>query len=262
MANNLNAVSNNIQSIIDQILATETALKQNLSSPTITEALKIDITTRINELENIKSALLNQLNPLYTSFQTNVAVSNDTLSKQILALGIINAETLNSDRQFGLLTEETRDKTRLVEINTYYGKQYNAHKQIMKTIVLICIPVIILTILGNKGLLPNTFVVLFISFIIIFGIFSIGYQIIDLTNRDKMNYDEYNWKFNKSSAPVPEPSDGSPNINDPWASNFGTCIGSACCATIEAYNATTNTCCNSGSRYNSVSKACELVPVS
>ena len=131
----------------------------------------------------------------------------------------------------------------------------------MKTIVLICIPIIILTILGNKGLIPNTIAVLLITFIILFGIFSIGYQIIDLSNRDNMNYDEYNWKFNKNNAPAPATTDSS-NLNDPWSLNYGTCIGSSCCDTVEAYNTNTNKCCNSGYRFNSelgASGACELI---
>jgi hypothetical protein len=259
MVNSLNSVSNNIQTIIANITATEAELTKILNDASSSAALKLDITSRIAELEAIKVTLLNQLTPLYTAFSDTTNVSNDTLSKQILALGIIDAETVNSDRQLGLLTTEKRDKTRLVEINTYYGKQYNAHKQIMKTIVLICIPVIILTILGNKGLIPNTFAVLIITFIIIFGLFSIGYQIIDLSNRDNMNYDEYDWKFNKAAAPAATPNDIT-NINDPWSANFGTCIGSACCATVEAYNTTTKKCCNSGNRFNSSSVACEAVP--
>jgi hypothetical protein len=127
----------------------------------------------------------------------------------------------------------------------------------MKTIVLICIPIIILTILGNKGLVPNTIAVLLITFIILFGIFSIGYQIIDLSNRDNMNYDEYNWKFNKNNAPAPASSDD--NANDPWALNYGTCIGSSCCANVDAYNTNTNKCCNSGFKYNSATLACEAI---
>jgi hypothetical protein len=256
MSTGLTNVSNNIQNIIDQISTTESALTITLNNASIPDAIKLDITNRLGELAAIKASLLNQLNPLYTSYQDNVALSNDTLSKQILALGIINAEAVNSERQLGLLTTEKQDKTRLVEINTYYGKQYNAHKQIMKTIVLICIPIIILTILGNKGLVPDTFVVLIITFIIIFAMFSIGYQIIDLSNRDNMNFDEYDWKFNKNLAPGPIPVDASLNVNDPWAINYGTCIGSDCCVSVEAYNSTTKKCCPTGKTYNSTTFAC------
>lgn len=260
MVNSLTNVSNNIQSIIDQITVTETALTTTLNDINTPANIKLEINNRLGELGTIKVSLLNQLDPLYTTYRDNVAISNDVLNKQVLALGIINAESINSERQLGLLTDEKRDKSRLVEINTYYGKKYNAHKQIMKTIVLICIPIIILTILGNKGLIPNSFAVLLITFIILFGIFSIGYQIIDLSNRDNMNYDEYNWKFNKNNAPAPADINSPTNLNDPWSTNYGTCIGSSCCATVEAYNTNTKKCCNSGFRYNSTTLACEAIP--
>ena len=257
---NLNNVSNKIQSMIDEISTTKAALIVSLNSAT-TDAQKLDINNRIAELEAIKVNLLNILTPLYTTFQTNVAVTNDTLSKQILALEIINAETVNSDRQLGLLTSEKRDKSRLVEINTYYGKQYNSHKQIMKTIVLICIPIIILTILGNKGLFPNTFAVLLISIIIIFGIFSLGYQIIDVSNRNNMNYDEYDWKFNKNLAPAPIPVNPAAASNDPWSANYGTCLGANCCTSADSYNTLLKKCCNANQIYDTSLKTCAARPI-
>jgi len=221
-----------IQSIISNIDSNKASLLRFLNTnPSLTDVQKIDINSRISELESIKVKLLNQLMPLYTSFETNVSVSNDTLNKQILALKIIQDETDKTTRQINLLNAEKPDKIKLAGINSYYSKKYNSHKQIMKTIVLICIPIIILSILGNKGLIPNTIVVLLISTIIIFGVITIGYQIIDISNRDNMNFDAYDWKFNKSNAPepTPEPVGGEGDINNPWNYAGLTCVGADCC---------------------------------
>jgi hypothetical protein len=193
---------------------------------------KTDITNRIKDLEDIKASLLSQLIPAYATFKTNADVSNNTLNNQILALQIILDETEKTTRQINLLNAEKPDKLKLASINTYYSKKYNSHKQIMKTIVLICIPIIILSILGNKGFVPNTIVVLLISAMIIFGVISVGYQIIDISNRDKMNFDAYNWNFNKSNAPTPTTpsavgSEGDPN--NPWNYAGLTCVGANCC---------------------------------
>lgn len=219
-----------IQSIISNIDSNKSSLLRFLdTSPSLTDPQKKDINDRIAELEAIKVGLLNQLTPLYTTFETNVSVSNDTLNKQILALQIIQDETEKTTRQINLLNGEKPDKIKLAGINTYYSKKYNSHKQIMKTIVLICIPIIILSILGNKGLVPNTLVVLLISSIIIFGVISIGYQIIDISNRDKMDFDAYNWKFNKSNAPAPAPVGSEGDPTNPWNYPSFTCIGADCC---------------------------------
>ena len=71
-----------------------------------------------------------------------------------------------------------------------------------------------------------------------------------------MNYDEYDWKFKKNLAPNPIPVDASTTINDPWSTSYGTCIGSDCCVSVEAYNATTKKCCPTGKTYNTTTFAC------
>jgi hypothetical protein len=240
---NSNLISQ-IQSIISNIDSNKASLLSFLNtSPSLSDAQKTNINTRISELEAIKVSLLNQLSPLYSSFETNVNVSNDTLNKQILALQIIQDETEKTTRQINILNGEKPDKLKLASINTYYSKKYNSHKQIMKTIVLICIPIIILSILGNKGLVPNTIIVLLISAIIVFGVITIGYQIIDISNRDKMDFDAYNWKFNKSNAPSPVPVGAEGDELDPWNYPTLTCIGADCCTTgSTVWDATSKKC--------------------
>ena len=60
MPNSLNPVSNNIQTIIDNITATEAELTKILDDASSSAALKLDITARIAELEAIKVTLLKQ----------------------------------------------------------------------------------------------------------------------------------------------------------------------------------------------------------
>lgn len=201
------------------------------TSPALTTEQKQIITARISELEQTKISLSQQLTPLFNIFGNNLDFSNDILNKQIYTQNVLNDETEKTARQREVLDAEKPDRIRLTGINTYYSKKYNSHKQIMKTIVLICIPIIILSILGNKGLLPNTIVILLISAIIIFGVVTIGYQIIDISNRDKFDFDSYDWKFNKSNAPAPEPVGSGGDPNNPWNINMGYCIGDACCTT-------------------------------
>ena len=68
----------------------------------------------------------------------------------------------------------------------------------------------------------------------------IAIQLIDLSNRDSMNWDEYNWYFDKSSAPSDNGS--STDNSDPWADDSYTCIGQACCNTGTTYSADLNQC--------------------
>ena len=145
----------------------------------------------------------------------------------------------DSKRRLNLLEADKIDKLRLVEINTYYGKQYDAHKQIMKIVVIICIPVLILTILASKEIIPSRLNVLLSGIIIIIGAFIIGAKVIDLSNRDNMNYDEYNWYFNKDDAPT---NSSESSGSDPWATPTITCVGAECCYDNSTYDSVQNIC--------------------
>ena len=52
-----------------------------------------------------------------------------------------------------------------------------------------------------------------------------------------MNYQEYDWNFNTNSVPI-----GTPSKDDPWQSNFGTCIGNMCCSEGLVYDTDINQC--------------------
>jgi hypothetical protein len=54
-----------------------------------------------------------------------------------------------------------------------------------------------------------------------------------------MNWDEYNWYFDKSKAPI-DTTEGTPS--DPWGTPSVTCIGSACCYEGSTYDVNTNIC--------------------
>jgi hypothetical protein len=137
-----------------------------------------------------------------------------------------------------MLEEETYNKLKIVEINTYYGKSYNAHAGLMKSIVFFCIPILILSFLLNREILPQSVGIILISIIIVWAVISITRQIFDMINRDNMNYDEYNWRFNAATAPKGNIGP----VTDPWASVSELCIGSECCNEGSTYDSTKNLC--------------------
>jgi hypothetical protein len=162
-----------------------------------------------------------------------------------ISVDVIENELNDSKRRLNLLEAQKNNKIRLVEINTFYGKQYDAHKQIMQIVVIVCIPVLILSVLANKGIIPPKLNALIIGIIIIIGLFIIGTKIIDLSNRDNMNYDEYNWYFNKDEAPTTsteEDANSSSSSSDPWATTTYTCSGAECCYENSTYDETQNKC--------------------
>lgn len=244
MTDNLQGRNDQIIDNIKSLQATEMKLYDSLESKSLNSDQKQQIIDKINQISQMRINLYANLKDSYSYYQQDVSESRNTMNDQMVSVDVIENELNDSKRRLNLLEAQKNNKIRLVEINTYYGKQYNAHKQIMQIIVLICIPVLILTILSSKGILPPKITSMLTGIIIIIGIYIIGAKIIDLSNRDNLNFDEYNWYFDKEAAPTnsSETTTNTSSSSDPWASSSSTCIGSECCYDNNTYDAAQNKC--------------------
>jgi hypothetical protein len=248
MNKNLEEKNDQVIQNIKMLQSTEMKLYDSLENKSLTTDQKKLIINQINQISQMRINLYTILKDTYSGYQQNVSSSRNLLSDQLVSVDFIENELNESKRRLNLLEEQKNNKIRLVEINTYYGKQYNAHKEIMQIIVIMCIPILILNILANKELIPSKLNIVINIIIIVFGLTIIGYKIIDLYNRSNMNFDEYNWHFNKEEAPKLEPviSNVDPNdlSLDPWGMRMPTitCIGSECCYNNSIYDKIQNKC--------------------
>jgi len=238
---NLQERNQQVLNNISQLQTEEKKLYDSLDDVTLSSEQKQQIINKINEISQMRLNMYASLQDMYSYYQQNVNASRNTLGQELTAIDIIENQLNESKKRLNLIQDEKYNKLRLVEINTYYGKRYNAHTLIMKTIVFMCVPIIILTNLANNdnGLLPPIFYKLLISIVLLVGIVFLGRRILDISNRDNMNWDEYNWYFNKSDAPS-DTTEGT--ASDPWATIALTCIGSACCYDGSTYDASKNMC--------------------
>lgn len=211
-----------------------------LANVELTNDQKQQIMNRINELLQMRINLFLNLKNTYNNYEQNLSTTTNVLGQQETAINIIEKELEQSKEKLNLLQQEKINKIRQVAINTYYGKKYNAQTRIMQTIVILCIPILILSILGNKELIPSSLNTFLLGIIIIIGIIIIGKQIVDLSNRNNMNFDEYNWKFNIGKVKTSSESDS--NINDPWNNNNTMCLGQECCNNRTIYDNNLNIC--------------------
>jgi hypothetical protein len=242
MTDNLQEKNAQVINNIKTLQTMEMNLYNSLENQSLSADKKKQIIDEINQISQMRINLYDNLKNSYSNYQQNVSFSRNVLNDQMVSVDVIENELNETKRRLNLIEEQKKNKIRLVEINTYYGKQYNAHKKIMQIIVIMCIPILILNILANKGFLPSKLNVFLNVFIIVFGLTIIGYNIIDISNRDNMNFDEYSWFFNIADAPKPITSISS-NINlDPWSLPTFTCIGADCCTENSRYDETQNKC--------------------
>jgi hypothetical protein len=239
---NLQERNQQVLNNISQLQIQEKDLYQQLDDVSLSAEQKQDIINKINEISQIRLNLYEGLKDMFLYYQENIAAAKTTLGQSVIAVDVLENELNQSKKRINLIEDRKNDKLRLVEINTYFGKRYNAHANLMKTIVIICIPIIILAVLTNNGILPSSIYKLLVVIILVIGSIFIGMQIIDMSNRDDMNWDEYNWYFNKSKAPVDTNFTGKASSSDPWTTPTVTCIGSACCYNGSTYDSTKNVC--------------------
>jgi len=196
--------------------------------------------SKINDLSNFRINLYQTLGGVNGFFNNALSSSLGTLKEQTVAIGIVESELNKAKKRLEILEEERNNKIRLVEINEYYGDKYQEHSQLMKIIIFMLVPIILFTVLKNKGILPQgvyIFLVIVVSFI---GAVYLWRSYASIITRDNMNYDEYNWGFNPALAPTATAT----TSEDPWLSigQLGTCIGQACCSDGQVYDSTSNQC--------------------
>jgi len=235
-----------IVSDIKQLQTTEMQLYTTLDDQNLSQDQRTNIINQINDIGQTRSTLYNSLKNMASSYQQNVSTSQDTIQQQMFAVDIVENELNEAKVRMQALENDKYNKLRLVEINTYYSKRFGAHKEIVKTVVYVCIFMLIIIILGKKEIIPRNIYIVLNGMVIVIGVIIIGKKMIDLSNRDNMNYDEYNWYFDKEKAPSDTGGSGSATTQptDPWASTTADCVGGMCCTATP------------GLMYDSVNKVC------
>jgi len=213
-----------------------------------------DIIDEINKLSSMRISLFSGLTDDYSELQDSVAQSRNDLVDQLTTVSMVEAELDSAKKNLDELQTVKNNHQRMAEINTYYGRRYQAHTYTMKLLIYISVPVLILAILRQRGILSNGIVGGLITVILIIGGFLISRHLMDINSRDNMVYDEYNWGDSWSPEEQNGPSvwefdkdqlekagDKIESEFDQYSSAFG-CIGSDCCDEGTSFSNDTNKC--------------------
>lgn len=238
-----NVQENNEQILndIQELQHMEQQLFYNLeTNPNLDINEKKQIISKMNQLSNMRVNLYQTLSGVNNYFKNALNTSVGSLKQQLTAIDIVEKELTKSKKRLEILEEEKNNKIRLVEINSYFSDKYAEHAQLMKIVIYTLIPIIILAVLNNIGIIPNTFYYILLIIIFCIGAYYFGERIISIWMRDNMNYQTYDWNFNPNDLS----NDTSSNITDPWGDGIDltTCIGNNCCSSGLVYNSKLNKC--------------------
>jgi hypothetical protein len=231
----------NIKNLQNIELDLYNSLEINLNNNVLTEQEKENIIKKINDISIIRINLFNSLISTYSFYENNVLTSQTVLNNQITALKLADDQLKYLKIRMNEILGENKKNRRLIQINTYYGKQYDAYAQVMKYILLFCIPILILSILVNKKIITENIYNSSVIFILVISFIIIIFKLWDISLRDNMNFDEYNWRFTP-----PKTANSKVSTTDTTSSTINEeqepCVGSLCCSSSQIYNDTLNLC--------------------
>jgi hypothetical protein len=152
-----------------------------------------DITTQINSLSAARVNLYNTLSETYKSEALNETNAQEALQQQTQTLQLLEQELNKSKKKMAAMHDEKANQLKMIEITTYYSKQYDAHRRLMRMIAIVGVCILIAigleTMYEPLGVVTKPLVIL----ICIVGGFFIIRRIIYMLLRRTDNYDEFVW---------------------------------------------------------------------
>jgi hypothetical protein len=232
--------SADIASIQNTIAAITTYLNANSGIPVAQQ----------NQLIDARQALINGLSYTYGTIKEAGSIydSEALMTAQTTAIDFIKKEKARSDTNARLLKDDNTNKRRMAQVNTYYTRHYETNTEVMKNIIFVSVGLIIMAILRNKQLIPDSISTLGVILILTLGGIAIGTQVFDIMRRNDHDFDKYDWNFNEDEMKRLQDNQ---KYSDPYdLSALGTgmaqCYGPACCFDGTKWNDTTKKCVSVG----------------
>jgi len=179
-----------------EVLGASKDISSEIVQTQINEILK-----HIETLNNIKTTIFKNLITAYELNQAQLNASRYAYADSITALKIIE-ENLNNKQKILNDAISVRDNSeRMAGINTYYSRRYEEHSNVLKYIILFSGIIIIAIFLMKIGIINNSISSIIIIASMSVGIIIVGKNVWDLSRRNNIDYDRYNFKFKPGDVP-------------------------------------------------------------
>ena len=197
---------------------------------------KKDIINQINDLSGKRDNLYRDLKEMSVSVRNESKNETKSYENQLRLVSIAEKELNREKEKLQILNAEKYNKLRMVEINTYYSKKYEALGYITILVIIIFLVVMLINYLTSINLIPSSVSNSVGPLLIGIGIFILFLAYFDVLKRSNFNFDEYAYPKEDGSSS----SSGEIGI---WPEpDLGLCIGEACCSSGTEYDTTTDTC--------------------
>lgn len=227
---------------ISQLQLSEKELMQQIQNPMLSAEEKKILISKMNELAQTRANLFALLRAGYDNYKYSIMMSSNIVNDQVPIIETTEYELQQARQRLSELEQNKRTERRKMEINTYYSKRASAYARMVASAAVLLVVWLGLVVISNMGLMPSFLFNLGNSVLFVAGVFWIGMQWIDISSRDDMNWDNYNWYFIKDTAPEPTVGVNEMIKFDPWQVRTISCIGAECCAANTVYDSQKNQC--------------------
>ena len=179
-------------------------LEKLAGSPDInTQEIQTQITDKFAQIDNLTALRTNMFETIKSNYnitQSDYNIQRKSYAQQLVALEIIENELNNTSRRLRESILIRDNSERMVGINNYYTRRYEAHADIMKNVIFYCGIIIIAIFLMKMGFISDEITSLIIIVAVSIGIIIVGGKVLDLSRRNNIDYDKYNFPFNPKEA--------------------------------------------------------------
>ena len=154
-------------------------------------------------------------------------------------------------------TQQTNtNNIRITEVNNYYGEQYKSYIELIKNIIWFSFFILILSIIKQKGLLPESMLNSLIGLVMLIGISYSLWMYYDFSRRSNMNFNEYDWGV--ARPPLPNENNNRKPVNENEMKSLSEslgidCVGMECCSDGMIYDDVLRKCVSSNLTHTSTS---------
>jgi hypothetical protein len=173
----------------------------DLNNPETNKQIK-KLLAEIENIEKIKTSIYNTLTTTYKLTQEQIdairpVVANSNVANQLMA------DALNVKlKQLGEQIDLHNNSERMIGVNNYYARRYEAHSSVMKKIVLFCGIIILIIFLMKIGIINDGISSVLIIATLAIGLVIVGKEVWDISRRSNIDFDKYNYPFNPDNVPA------------------------------------------------------------
>lgn len=195
--NEFNKVVNAIHSVQQNEKYLYNRVSQINSDPVYDHQEKKNVIEQIRKLQTTRSTLYDSLISMYKKKTSVIEDDNFEIENGVKMINIINDELKYMKSKIDAEEMNQEHKKRTTEVENYEQKRYRFILNLLKIFTYMIVAVIVIMV-AQTLILPDPIAVFLYIIVLSIGIISIVFRIYDMSIRNNIYFDKYDWNINNN----------------------------------------------------------------